>query len=67
MLKNGIGVKYSIDIEFWKDIDSTAILEPNNSKTIKVKAIKLKDKPKKVHRKKNKQVDFVDKAKFLVD
>lgn len=54
MLKNGIGVKYSIDIEFWKDIDSTAILEPNNSKTRKVKAIKLKDKPKKVHRKKNK-------------
>jgi HJR/Mrr/RecB family endonuclease len=47
MLKNGIGVKYSIDIDFWKDIDSTAILEQNNAKTKKVKAIKLKASPKK--------------------
>lgn len=37
MLKNGVGVKYSIDIDFWKDIDSTAILEQNTTKIKKLK------------------------------
>jgi HJR/Mrr/RecB family endonuclease len=53
MLKNGIGIKYSIDIDFWKDLDSTAILEQNIT-TKKVKKIKLKSSPKKSQIKKTK-------------
>ena len=27
MLKNGLGVKYSLDVDFWKEVDSSAVLE----------------------------------------
>jgi hypothetical protein len=32
MLKNGLGVKYSLDIDFWKEVDSSAVLESIKSK-----------------------------------
>lgn len=42
MLKNGLGVKYSLDLDFWKDIDSTAVLESNNPKRNSKKAMAKK-------------------------
>jgi|688.fasta_scaffold546949_2 hypothetical protein len=32
MLKHGVGVKYSIDTEFWGEIDSTAVLKSKTNK-----------------------------------
>jgi len=37
MLKNGLGIKYSLDVDFWKEVDSSAILE-----SIKIKSTKPK-------------------------
>lgn len=36
MLKNGLGVKYSLDLDFWKEIDSSAILESSNKQKNKL-------------------------------
>lgn len=55
MLKNGLGVKYSLDIDFWKEVDSTAVLESikplvkkgsTRSKSIKNTKIKRRKKTK---------------------
>ncbi len=35
MLKNGLGIKYSIDKDFWKNFDSTAVLISNKETTKK--------------------------------
>jgi restriction endonuclease Mrr len=49
MLKNGLGVKYSLDVDFWKEIDSSAVLESNkpSRKAITKRKPKSKSKPKK--------------------
>jgi hypothetical protein len=35
MLKNGLGVKYSLDVDFWKEVDSSAVLERIETKSKK--------------------------------
>jgi len=53
MLKNGLGVRYSLDVDFWKEIDSTAVLESN--KPSKKAISKRKTKRKTVTKKQIKQ------------